>query len=379
MASTALYDQLDSAIDALLFATNDSVPGSGTSGAEDPVIAELVAIGRDLRDAPRPEFKTRLRSHLIAQASTVDLSAHTFPVLEGGAARSTRTMEAAKLARELQSVPTLFSSVEMGSPMNGRSLVTSFALHTLALGLVLASGTWLVQTQAVQHATQTVTEVLMPSDYIAALSAKEADGGGGGGDRDKVPTPQGKLPKLAMDQVTPPAMVIRNEHPQLPVEPTVVMPPNVTKLPDVAQLGDPTSHIVGPASNGIGSGAGIGAGSGGGIGSGFGPGVGRGSGGGFGGGAYKVGGGVSAPRAIYTPDPEFTQEARQAKYQGTVLMWVIIGPDGRPRDVKISRSLGMGLDQKAIEAVRRWRFDPALKDGVPVAVQVNIEVNFHLY
>jgi periplasmic protein TonB len=88
---------------------------------------------------------------------------------------------------------------------------------------------------------------------------------------------------------------------------------------------------------------------------------------------------VSAPRAIYTPDPEFTQEARQAKYQGTVLMWVIIGPDGRPRDVKISRSLGMGLDQKAIEAVRRWRFEPALKDGVPVAVQVNIEVNFHLY
>lgn len=378
MASTALYEQLDSAIDALLFATNDSAPGSGTSGAEDPVVGELVAIGRDLRDAPRPEFRTRLRSHLVAQASTVDMSVRAFPVLEGGAARSTRTMEDAKLARELQAVPTLFSSVEMGSPMHGRSLVTSFALHTLALGLVLASGTWLVQTQAVQHATQTVTEVLMPSDYPTSADQK-VGGGGGGGDHDKLSAPQGKLPKFAMEQVAPPAMVIRNEHPQLPVEPTVVMPPNVTRLPDMAQLGDPTSHIVGPASNGIGSGGGIGAGTGGGIGVGEGPGVGPGRGGGFGGGAYKVGGGVSAPRAIYTPDPEFTQEARQAKYQGTVLMWVIIGPDGRPRDVKISRSLGMGLDQKAIEAVRRWRFEPALKDGVPVAVQVNIEVNFHLY
>jgi TonB family protein len=92
-----------------------------------------------------------------------------------------------------------------------------------------------------------------------------------------------------------------------------------------------------------------------------------------------VGGGVSAPRPIYDPDPEYSEQARQAKYQGAVLLWVVVGPDGRPRDIRVQRSLGMGLDEKAIEAVKQWRFEPARKDGQPVAVQVNIEVNFRLY
>jgi periplasmic protein TonB len=94
---------------------------------------------------------------------------------------------------------------------------------------------------------------------------------------------------------------------------------------------------------------------------------------------FRVGGGVSAPRATYAPDPEYSEEARKAKYQGVVVLWLIVGPDGRPRDIKVSRQLGMGLDQKAIEAVRMWRFEPATKDGKPVAVQINVEVNFRLY
>ena len=79
------------------------------------------------------------------------------------------------------------------------------------------------------------------------------------------------------------------------------------------------------------------------------------------------------------PDPEYSEEARHAKYQGTVLLWVIVGADGRPRDIRVQRSLGMGLDEKAVEAVRRWTFEPAMKDGQPVAVQVNIEVSFRPY
>jgi TonB family protein len=144
-------------------------------------------------------------------------------------------------------------------------------------------------------------------------------------------------------------------------------------------LGDPMSRVLGPASNGTGSGSGIGNGLGGGIGAGRGPGVGPGYGGGTGGGAYRVGGGVSAPKAVYSPDPEYSEEARKAKYQGTVLLWVIVGPDGRTHDIKVSRPLGMGLDEKAMEAVRNWKFEPAQLNGQPVAVQVNIEVNFHLY
>jgi len=88
---------------------------------------------------------------------------------------------------------------------------------------------------------------------------------------------------------------------------------------------------------------------------------------------------VSAPRAIDTPDPEYSEEARKAKYQGTCVLWLIVGPDGKPRDIKVARALGMGLDQKAIEAVRNWKFEPAIRNGQPVAVQINVEVNFRLY
>jgi TonB family protein len=94
---------------------------------------------------------------------------------------------------------------------------------------------------------------------------------------------------------------------------------------------------------------------------------------------FRVGGGVSAPRVLYSPDPDYSEQARKAKYQGTVTLWLIVGPDGRPRDVRIARSLGMGLDEKAIAAVRQWKFEPAMKDGRPVAVQINVEVNFRLY
>jgi TonB family protein len=88
---------------------------------------------------------------------------------------------------------------------------------------------------------------------------------------------------------------------------------------------------------------------------------------------------VSAPRAIYEPEPEYSEEARKAKYQGNVILSAVIGQDGRARDLHVARSLGMGLDEKAMEAVNKWRFAPALLDGRPVAVQVNIEVNFRLY
>ena len=88
---------------------------------------------------------------------------------------------------------------------------------------------------------------------------------------------------------------------------------------------------------------------------------------------------MSAPRAIYQPDPEYSEEARKAKYQGTVVLWMIVTADGRPRDIHVQRSVGMGLDEKAIEAVKTWKFEPARKDGVPVAVQINVEVSFRLY
>jgi len=235
-----------------------------------------------------------------------------------------------------------------------------------------------------ENKAQTVVDLVAPdiSAYLP-ISNKKNDtigGGGGGGDRDKLQAPKGKLPKLAMEQFTPPAVVIRNDNPKLPMEPTVVIPPSV-KVPTVNMptLGDPLAKVVGPPSNGTGSGGGIGSGSGGGVGSGEGPGVGPGRGGGIGGGVFRIGGGVSAPRPLFTPDPEYSEEARKAKYQGTCVLWMVVGADGRPREVRVARGLGMGLDEKAMQAVKQWKFEPAMKDGHPVAVQMNVEVSFRLY
>ena len=258
----------------------------------------------------------------------------------------------------------------------------SLAVHAAALGALFVLS--IAGARVIIQPKPTVTLVEPPvSAYVLHATNKPgpSGGGGGGGDRDKLPAPKGRLPKVAMIQLAPPAVVIRNEKPKLPVEPTVVAAPEMPLPQSTAlNLGDPITGVPGgPPSNGPGSGGGIGSGRGGGVGSGTGPGVGPGHGGGFGGGVFRVGGGVTAPRVISDPTPEYSDEARKAKYEGTVVLWLIVDSFGRPRDLRVARSLGMGLDQKALEAVRLWKFKPAMKDGSPVAVEVNVEVNFHLY
>lgn len=96
-------------------------------------------------------------------------------------------------------------------------------------------------------------------------------------------------------------------------------------------------------------------------------------------GAYRVGKEVSAPRVKYEPDPGYSEVARQAKYQGTSVLWLIIGIDGLPREISITKPLGMGLDEEAVRAVSTWKFEPAKKNGTPVPVMINVEINFRLY
>jgi len=94
---------------------------------------------------------------------------------------------------------------------------------------------------------------------------------------------------------------------------------------------------------------------------------------------YKVGkDGVTAPRATYSPAPEFSEQARQAKYQGVVTLRATVLANGRVANVRVQSAAGMGLDEKAMEAVRRWRFKPATKDGKPVAVEVAVQASFTL-
>jgi periplasmic protein TonB len=263
-------------------------------------------------------------------------------------------------------------------------VVMSAMVHVAVLGLLLSGA--LVSRQIVQQVEQRQAVTLIapsPDSYALPTSKTVISGGGGGGDQDPLPAPKGHLPKTAMQQITPPAIVIRNEKPHLAVAPTVVVPPQVHVTENhMPNLGTATAAVVMPAappSNGTGSGGGIGSGSRGGVGVGHGPGVGDGTGGGIGGGVYKVGGGISAPQTISAPDPDYTEEARKAKKQGTCVLWMIVDAAGRPRDIRVVRGLGLGLDAKALEAVRQWRFQPALKDGKPVDVQISVEVEFHLY
>jgi len=260
------------------------------------------------------------------------------------------------------------------------SATLSMIAHIIVISAILL-GTYYLGKKVIEKPKETVTLVAPSMDIPVMKPAKApSGGGGGGGDRDKFQAPKGNIPKPAMEQITPPAIVVRNDHPKLAVEPTVVMPPQVKLAMNAPNLGNPTAAMPsGPPSNGTGSGGGIGSGSGGGIGVGSGPGVGEGRGGGIGGGVFRVGGGVSAPKAIYSPDPEYSEEARKAKYQGTCTLSLIVGPDGKPRDIHVARSLGLGLDEKAIEAVNQWKFEPAQKDGKPVSVAINVEVTFRLY
>jgi TonB family protein len=259
-----------------------------------------------------------------------------------------------------------------------RAGAMSALLHISVVVLAFAVGT----NQKVQQVVKDTTQIFIPdiAPYVpqAKPQMQQMGGGGGGGDRSPAPPSKGQLPKPAPKQFVPPAQVINNPEAKLMMEPTIEIPPDAN-VPNVNMpiWGDPLAKI-GPPSNGPGSGGGIGTGSGGGIGSGRGTGLGPGSGGGMGGGVYRIGGGVSAPALLFKVEPEYSEEARKAKFQGTVVLYVVVDEKGQPRDLKVIRPLGLGLDEKAIEAVQKWRFRPGQLNGKPVAVAATIEVNFRL-
>ncbi len=97
------------------------------------------------------------------------------------------------------------------------------------------------------------------------------------------------------------------------------------------------------------------------------------------GGAYAVGGGVSAPRPLYKPEPAYSERARHAKYKGTLVLWIVVDAEGNVKSVRVMKPLGLGLDQNAIRAVHTWKFDPARRNGAPVPVYVSVEVSFKLW
>ena len=280
----------------------------------------------------------------------------------------TQQQEVVKFAKEpplnTSVMPTMLGVGYGTYQQRPENFLLSFVTHTAALGLML----WLLHlTVPAKIIPPTTANSVELAPYVPMKVGKGGPSGGGGGDASKLKASAGTPPKAAKQQFTPPTVIVQQKS-KLMIEPTVIAD---IKTPPNAQLGDPLSKLMTP-SNGIGVGSGIGSGSGGGVGSGHGgPGVGP--------GIFHVGEGVSAPRPIFTPEPEFSEEARKAKYQGVVVLNIIVGTDGRVHNPRVIRSLGMGLDEKAIEGVKIWKFDPSKKDGRAVAVEMNIEVAFNLY
>jgi protein TonB len=213
-----------------------------------------------------------------------------------------------------------------------------------------------------------VTTLIAPPPPPIAPKVEQI--GGGGGQHDLAPVTQGRLPKLAQEQIVPPKAP-PTIAPKLAIEPTVVVQKDLKMATnDMPNLGMPNSNLKG-VSLGNGTGTGLGSGSG--------SGIGPGSGGNTGGGVFHIGGGVSKPVVLFSVEPEFSEEARKAKFSGNVEVYLWVDENGSPSHIRVVRGVGMGLDEKAIEAVRQYKFKPAMKDGKPVKVDLYIDVNFQIF
>ncbi len=247
------------------------------------------------------------------------------------------------------------------NPMATGSAIVIYGLIILLIGWLLHKK---VQFSAPVKQMQ-VTELTVPPQ----APAKAAAMGGGGGQRGPTPVTKGTPPKFADMQIVPPKAPPL-EPPKIHIDPTIEVQKDVKMASSIPQIGIASSPLVGMS---------MGNGSGTGLGSGNGSGLGPGSGGNTGGGPRRIGGGVSAPILIYSVEPEFSEEARKAKVAGNVLVNLWVDTNGNPSHVHVIRGVGMGLDEKARDAVMQYKFKPAMENGHPVLVELNVEVNFQIF
>jgi protein TonB len=232
--------------------------------------------------------------------------------------------------------------------------VCSVTIHAAVIALLLLAGA----TKPIQKLPNQVTHLFAPVELKPFKPAKSGGGGGHGANR-------------APRRFTPPQAGLQPAAP--------ILAPTIT--PDVPEfsLASLTIPVVTRAGGGgIGNRNDEGPGKGNRPGNGPGNGPGDGPGEGDIGVGLRIGKGVSAPTLLFSPEPEYSEEARKAKFQGTVRLALIVDEHGNPAQIRIITPLGLGLDQKAIEAVYKWKFKPGTKDGKPVAVQASVEVNFRL-
>jgi len=253
---------------------------------------------------------------------------------------------------------------KMQPKRDARSTTYALLAHAAAILLVC----WVVSAH-VRFAAP--AEPMMTTELTAPppLALEKRTTGGGGGSNDHTPVAKGQPPKFAPVQITPP---------KIPVVTTRVMPEPAIEAVTNLKMADTNMPNLGlPTSNSAGTSLGEGKGTG--VGSGNGPGLGSGFNGNLGGGIRHVGGDVSQPVLLNQIQPEFSEEARRTKTPGVVTVGLIVDAKGMPQNVHVARGVGMGLDEKAIEAVKQYRFKPAMENGKPVAVEMNVIVDFEIF
>jgi len=274
-------------------------------------------------------------------------------------------------------------SFETQAPRMSGAMGVSTLVHVVAVAGVLFIATHLPDV-APLDLRQAFEDV--PTNQIIFLNQPGPGGGGGGGGNQSIEPPRlaqdiGK-DKLTVPVTKPPEIEpVKSPEDELPKE-EFNIPAKALASAEQTLVGvlDGMTSSNSPTAQGPGSGGGAGTGRGTGIGPGTGSGLGPGWGGGFGGGAYRPGSGIELPRLLREVKPQYTADAMRAKIQGTAILDCVVTAEGTVGECQIVRSLdsSFGLDQKAVEAARQWRFVPGKRMGQPVPVLVTIELTFTL-
>jgi protein TonB len=288
-----------------------------------------------------------------------------------------------------RSAALLFDKPEFTHASAKMPVAAASAVHAgIAATLILISTIGLPQAAETKMRVDPVATRLV---FIA--SPGPGGGGGGGGLRQKPPPPRAQRKgKSSLDSPVPvrkpPKPIEAAPKPEPPPPPPEVkpepLPPVVAPVATVAAneiekpgvIDEPAPKASDSRGPGVGGGVGTGAGTG--LGKGDGSGIGDGSGGGMGGGPYRPGSGVLPPRILREVKAGYTEEARRANVEGEVLLEIVVRRDGSVSDVKLLNGLPHGLNERAIAAVRQWRFAPATRLGQAVDVVVEVAVEFKL-
>ncbi|HXG56362.1 MAG TPA: energy transducer TonB [Vicinamibacterales bacterium] len=356
-------------------------------------VAEIFTV-RDVARAA--EVSVRAVRTLVdsGQLSTVD----------GTYLAGTQAVRAVRLlrAQRAPSARDLFAPPVPGEHAPGKGLLAASAVHA-----ALLAGLVLITTLGLTSPSAEVPQRLSPTRLVFLATPGPGGGGGGGGLRQQAPPARARMKSASplRSPVPPPKPLTTRQPdpapprlvPPRPVSPAVSRPvdppppaPRPAVIPQVVapvvmassdsrdQAGLPVDVAPDSDSQGNGSGGGAGTGQGTGLGGGTGAGIGPGSGGGTGGGPYRPGSGITAPEILREVKPEYTEEARRRGIEGDVVMEIVVRKDGSVGDVKVRQGLGGGLDRRAIDAVRQWRFAPATRRGAAVDVMVEVAVEFKL-